>query len=325
MSNDIYVVAEHSRGELAETTFELLAVGREVATATGGRLVGVLMGSGAEGLAKQMGVADGVLYAEHEALAGFVPQAQVMVLTDILRERSPRITLLSGSAMGMDMAAPLSVGLNLPLVAYARAIAVEGDTTVVTSQLYGGKAFVETEFTGAGLVSVMTGVFDPNEGRSDAVPSVERLSPATDLGDLAVSFRELVEMVQEDIDVTREEVLVGVGRGVEREDNVPIMEELAQALGGVLCATRPAIDQGWLPATRQVGKSGVKVKPRLYVAAGVSGAPEHVEGMKDAELIVAINTDPTAPIFGVAHYGVVGDLLDIVPLLTERVRAAKRG
>ena len=119
------------------------------------------------------------------------------------------------------------------------------------------------------------------------------------------------------MDITQQEILVAVGRGIQQKENLEVAEELAQALGGALCASRPVIDQGWLPPTRQVGKSGMTVKPRCFLALGISGAPEHVEGMKDSDLIVAVNTDPKAPIFDVAHYGVVADILDLAPALTR--------
>jgi len=324
MGSDVYVLAEHSKGELAETSFELLGLGRRVASAVGGELVALLMGRGVGELAGEMGAASRVLYVEDEALAHFSPSAYATTAGAILQERRPRITLISASAQGMDVASVLSSVLGLPMVANGREITVEDDTTVVTSQLYGGKAFVESEFSGPGIVCVMTGVVDPDTGRVAGTPRVEKVAPTMDLAEPAVRFRELVEMEAEEIDITREEVLIGVGRGIQSGENIADLEELAEVLGGTLCATRPVIDQGWLPRTRQVGKSGVRVKPRLYVAAGVSGAPEHVEGVKDADLILAINTDPQAPIFDIAHYGVVGDLLDIIPLVTERLREAKR-
>jgi electron transfer flavoprotein alpha subunit len=121
------------------------------------------------------------------------------------------------------------------------------------------------------------------------------------------------------VDITKAPILVGVGRGIQNADNMSLAEELAAALSGVVCASRPVIDQGWLPLTRQVGKSGMTVKPKLYLALGISGAPEHLEGMKQSELIVAVNTDPNAPIFSVAHYGAVVDALELLPLLTEEV------
>jgi electron transfer flavoprotein alpha subunit len=122
------------------------------------------------------------------------------------------------------------------------------------------------------------------------------------------------------VDITQQEVLVAVGRGIQQQDNLELAEELAHALGGAVAASRPIIDQGWLPATRQIGKSGMTVKPKCMIALGVSGAPEHVEGMKDSGVIVAVNTDPNAPIFDVAHYGVVADLLDLTPAITEAIK-----
>jgi len=125
------------------------------------------------------------------------------------------------------------------------------------------------------------------------------------------------------VDITQQEVLVAVGRGLQSKDNLALAEELANALGGAVCASRPVIDQGWLPLSRQVGKSGMTVKPKIYVALGISGAPEHIEGMKDSSTIIAVNSDPQAPIFNIAHYGVVGDVLDLIPVLTEEVRSRK--
>jgi electron transfer flavoprotein alpha subunit len=125
------------------------------------------------------------------------------------------------------------------------------------------------------------------------------------------------------VDITQQEVLVAVGRGIQSKDNLELAEELAATLGGAVCGSRPVIDQGWLPLARQVGKSGMQVRPRLYLALGISGAPEHLEGMRGSDLIVAVNTDPAAPIFNEAHYGVVADALDLVPVLTDRIKAAK--
>jgi electron transfer flavoprotein alpha subunit len=132
-----------------------------------------------------------------------------------------------------------------------------------------------------------------------------------------IQYRAMIPPEAGDIDITQENILVAVGRGIEQEDNMEVAEEFATAIGGQLCASRPIVDQGWLPTTRQVGKSGMTVKPKCYVALGISGAPEHLEGVQGSDLIIAINTDPDAPVFDVAHYGIVGDLLDIVPAVTE--------
>jgi electron transfer flavoprotein alpha subunit len=149
---------------------------------------------------------------------------------------------------------------------------------------------------------------------------VETRQPAAPLAAEAVAFEELILPESGDVDITQQDVLVAVGRGIQQEDNIELAEELAQALGGAVAASRPVIDQGWLPSTRQVGKSGMTVKPKCFLALGISGAPEHVEGMKSSDLIVAVNTDPNAPFFDVAHYGAVADVVDLIPALTESLK-----
>jgi electron transfer flavoprotein alpha subunit len=138
-----------------------------------------------------------------------------------------------------------------------------------------------------------------------------------------VRLRRYVEPEAGDVDLAKQDVLVAVGRGIQSKENVGLAEDLAKSLNGAVAGSRPIIDQGWLPLSRQVGKSGLSVKPKLYVALGISGAPEHVEGMKDSALIVAVNSDPRAPIFNVAHYGIVGDVLETIPLLTAAIEAKR--
>jgi electron transfer flavoprotein alpha subunit len=172
-----------------------------------------------------------------------------------------------------------------------------------------------------GIVSVYPGAFPAEAGRSDKTPPVEKVTvpPAGP----KVVFKRYVEPDTSDVDITKQSVLVGVGRGIQSQDNVQLAEELAQSLGGAVCASRPVIDQGWLPLSRQVGKSGMTVKPRLYLAFGISGAPEHWDGMQNSECIISVNTDPKAPIFDGSHYGVVGDAVELIPLLTEKIIARK--
>jgi len=321
MSQDIYVVVEHFKGELADVTFELLGKGRELADQTGGHLVGVLLGSGVQELANSMGAADKVLYADHPQLAEFNPDSYSRVLAELIQSHTPRAVLIPNTSMGMDLAAVLSVQADLPLVAYASDVRFEDGKLVAVSQLYGGKIDVESEFEGdSALVGVLAGSFAADDGRKEGVPAVEMVTPSVSLDDVRVRFRGLVEPEAGDVDITQHDVLVSVGRGIQSEENLSLAQELADALGGAVSCSRPIVDSKWLPKTRQVGKSGLKVKPKAYLAVGISGAPEHIEGMKDADLIIAINSDPDAPIFDYAHYGVVGDLFDILPVLTEKAK-----
>jgi electron transfer flavoprotein alpha subunit len=320
VSDDVAVVVEHLEGALAEVSFEMLAKGRELATAGGGRLVAVLAGHRIRALADQLGAADALVLVEDEALAHYTPEGYERALAEALRAIAPRVTLIASSSIGLDQAAGLSGRLGWALCAYCKDVALEDGRVVARSQIYGGKLVAEAEARGDHVICAMLpGAAPAAEGRKGGVPTIQTIAPALD--GLRTRFKRLIQPESGDVDITREGVLVSVGRGIQSRDNISLVEELAQALGGAMSASRPIVDQGWLPKTRQVGKSGLSVKPKLYLAVGISGAPEHIEGMRGAELIVAINTDPNAPIFNVAHYGVVSDLFDVLPLLTEKIKS----
>jgi electron transfer flavoprotein alpha subunit len=322
MSQDIFVVAEHIKGKLVEVTFELLGKGRELADAKGGNLVAVLLGNGVKNLAGEMGLANQVISVEHAQLENFNPETYSTALAEVVKAKAPAVTLVANSSMGMELAAALSVKANLPLVAYAIDVKVEDNSLVATSQLYGGKLNVESQFSAEGaVVSMLAGSSPADKGRAAGSPAIENFAAPSSLASPKVRFKKLIEPEGGDVDITTKKILVSVGRGIQNVDNIPQMQELADALGAALSCSRPIVDSKWLPKTRQVGKSGVKVKPKFYLALGISGAPEHIEGMKDAELIVAINSDPNAPIFDYAQYGVVSDLFDLVPVLTEKAKA----
>lgn len=321
MGSDVAVVIEHLEGTLAEVSFEMLAKGRELAQASGGRLVAVLVGHGVKRLAAELGAADAVAAVEHEALAHYTPESYERAAAAALGQLAPRVALVASSSMGLDLAAGLSGTLGWPLCAYCRDVSLRDGALVAQSQIYGGKLVAEAEVAGEhAICAMLPGAASAAAGRKSGAPPVQDVAPPA-LERPRVRFRRLIQPEDGDVDITRESILVSVGRGIQSQDNLPVVEDLAQALGGALSASRPIVDQGWLPKTRQVGKSGLSVKPRLYVAVGISGAPEHVEGMRGAELIVAVNTDPSAPIFNVAHYGVVSDLFDVLPLLTERIKS----
>ncbi|MFN4217818.1 MAG: electron transfer flavoprotein subunit alpha/FixB family protein [Candidatus Bipolaricaulia bacterium] len=321
MAQEIFIVAEHFKGELATITFEMLGKGRELTDALGGRLCAVVLGHNVKSLAESLGTADTVLYIEDELVGNFIPEAYQRVLAGLLRERTPRLTLIGHTSVGMDLAAALSAELNIPVVGYCTGLHVADGKIVAISRFYGGKLGAEVELDN-GIVTILPGAFPADKGRTEKKASVETSKPPA-LENLRTRFKRLIEPEAGDIDITKEEVLIAVGRGIQGQENLPIAEELAHALGGALCASRPVVDQGWLPPTRLVGRSGMMVQPKLYLALGISGAPEHIEGMKDANVIVAVNTDPNAPIFEVADYGIVGDLFEIVPKLTEELKQTK--
>lgn len=323
MSNDVLVVVEHLKGQVEDVTFELLGKGRELAEAFGGSLVAVLAGSGMKDIAGQFGAAQRVVYVDHEHLGNYNPESYGRAIAAVLQSHNPKCTLLPNTSMGMDLAAGLSVDLDLPLVAYATELEIQNGQLIVTSQLYGGKVSVESQMESEHcLVSVIAGSFPVEKGKASGSPEIEEMTAPESIADSRVRFEGLIEPEAGDVDITQQQILVSVGRGIQSADNLPLAQELADTLGGALCSSRPIVDSKWLPKTRQVGKSGVKVKPRLYFAVGISGAPEHIEGMKNSELIIAVNTDPKAPIFDYAHFGTTADLFDIIPALIEKLKNA---
>lgn len=323
MSNDIFVVVEHLKGRIADISFEMLGKGRDIADAFGGKLYAVLIGSQCTGLAEELGKADAVLCMMDPRLADFNPTAYKHALGELVRERAPRLVMVGNTSMGMDLAAGVSALLNVPLIAYCNNLRVEEGKLIATAQIYGGKLLAEAEATGDQMiVSVLAGSFSADTGKTVKSAPVEEVKPPLSInGGAGVHFKQLIEPEAADVDITKQDILVSVGRGIQSADNLEVVEELANALGGAVSASRPIVDNGWLPKARQVGKSGSTVKPKLYFAVGISGAPEHLEGMRDASLIIAINSDPKAPIFDVADYGIAADLFDVVPALTERIKS----
>ena len=321
MSNDIYVVIEHLRGNVSEISYVMLAAGRQLAESSGGELSAVLLGSGAENLASDL-VGARVLYFEDSNLAEFTPGPYVQCLAGLISADQPRAVLLGHTSIGMEVASLLSVKAELPLINSCLNFASEGDVLQYTSQLYGGKIYAEGEIPEpTSLLTVVPGGYKAEEGQSSAAPPITRVE-VPDLSSQKITLTQYLEPEAGDVDISAEDLLIAVGRGVQLQDNIELAEELAEVLSGVVCASRPVVDQGWMPTSRLVGKSGFQVKPRVYIALGISGAPEHTEGITGSDTIIAINTDPVAPIFSIAQYGVVEDLLDLVPLLTEKLEAS---
>lgn len=311
--SDVFVVAEHLQGELTETSFELVAMARDVVAQTDGQVVAGVVGSGVSDLAGQLGGADRIVVIDDPAFEYFSPDGHAAALASLVGDST--VVLVPYTSMGMDVASALSASTGVPLVSFCTAVKADGGLGA-TCQLYAGKIEADVEVDGdRAIFAVLAGSTAADGGRSGGAGAVEQAD--NPVGDLQTSCLGVTEPEGGDVDITAEDLLVVVGRGIESEDNIEEAQELADALGGAVAASRPIIDQGWLPKTRQVGKSGLSVKPKVYLTLGVSGAPEHVEGMKDAGTIIAINTDPQAPIFGVAHYGWEGDIFDILPELID--------
>jgi len=322
MSATILVLVEQLRGTAADITFEMLGAARQLSAALQRPVEAVVLGGPCAALAGQIGAADRVLVVDNPALDQPSADAAVGVLQQILAQRAPALVLLGGTNVSFGLGTRLAARTGLPFVNFCKGARADGGAVVLTSQLFGGKILTDVKLPdGRGIVSVYPGAFPADSGRSAKAPPVENLAVPAPAAQAV--FKEFVEPETGDVDITKQTVLVAVGRGIQSADNVQLAEELAKTLGGAVCASRPVIDQGWLPLSRQVGKSGMSVKPRVYLAFGISGAPEHWDGMQNSECIIAVNTDPKAPIFDGAHYGVVGDAVELLPLLTEKIQAKK--
>lgn len=311
----ILILGEVSEGHLTDASQELLTKAREIADHAHHQ-VALVVFSGKEAAASADADELIVVSGGHDQY--YHPEVYEESLVGLASEMHPALILMANTTMGMDLGASLAARLNLPMIAYCTALGLDdGGQLVATSQVYGGKlsAEVEVPLDGA-VVTVIPGSWPVEPAKGS--PSVRDMSAS---GEKNLRVVDVIEAdAGADVDITRQDILVSVGRGIEDPDNIELAEELAQALGGVVSCSRPVVDAGWMPRSRQVGKSGQTVKPKLYLAFGISGAPEHLQGMKDAELIVAINNDENAPIFEVADFGATVDILDLIPALTEKLQ-----
>jgi electron transfer flavoprotein alpha subunit len=323
---EIIVIAEHRRGELRDITWEMLSKGRQLAESTGSELGVALLGKGVGPIAEALKPkANRVFFIEDERLEFFNSETYEKVLIQLITERKPILTLIGHTATGMDFAPSLAVRLKIPLATDCIGIDANGETFSLTRQIYSGKVNAGVSFLKKGpyMITVRSGAFPVVEKSSLPGEMVQFPSPLTDEG-LAKRFIQYMEAAVGDVDITQADILVSIGRGIKEAENIPLVKELADSLGGVLSCSRPVVDKKWLPKDRQVGTSGKTVKPKVYIAIGISGAFQHIAGMKGAGTVIAINKDPKAPIFGVAQYGIVADLFKIVPVIKEKIKQLKQ-
>ncbi len=311
----ILVVTEILGGNISDTSRELLSKARELSQALSGEVVAVGFGSQAAQALAHID-ADRAIAVTGQAVEQYLPLVYERSLLQALEQESPQLTMVANTTMGLDLGAGVAAGRGVPLVAYCNALTVDGDEIVAQSQVFAGKLLAEVVLPREeAVVTILPGSFPAStvEGH----PTITAMEAASVPG---MALIQILAPEKSDVDITRADILVSVGRGIQDPENLTLADELAEAIGGVVSCSRPVVDAGWLPKARQVGKSGQTVKPKLYLALGISGAPEHLQGMKDADLIIAANTDESASIMDVAHYGTTVDILDLMPALTERLR-----
>ena len=313
---DVLAVAEHRQGELRDVSRELVTAGSELAAETGGDLhVAVIAGdvdAYAEALSLEgVDTVHTVAYGEE-----FNHDVYTQVVIQLFDELAPSYLLTPNSVNGLDYAPAVATRLDLPLVTDAIDLETAGETLVATREMYGGKVETTTEVEADTVAVTIRGAEWP-AAETDGDPAVEAFDADVEEGAIGSTVTGFEEVAGGDVDITEADLLVSVGRGIEEEENLELIEKLADALDATLSSSRPIVDAGWLPANRQVGQSGKVVTPEVYIAIGISGAVQHVAGMKGSDTIVAINTDPNAPIMDIADYAIQDDLFDVVPALIE--------
>lgn len=324
MAESILVVAEQREGKLNRASFEVMAAAQAIAQDTGWAVEVVLPGAGIAGLAAQLATRQAArVYAlEASSLADYTFDGYVHALAEFIRQRQPRLVLFPHTYQVRDFAPRLALALDSTLIADATGYKYEGGRLLFTRQMFQGKFSADVAFSGDGpwLATLQIGSFRGDQAQEGATP-VETVAAAEIAS--RVKPHEVFQEAKQAVDLSQSEVIVAVGRGIKEQKNLAMAEALAASLGGDIAASRPICDNGWLPIERQIGSSGQTVAPRLYFALGISGAIQHIVGMKGARTIVAINKDPEAPIFEIADVGVVGNLFDVVPALTEEIKKAK--
>ncbi len=319
--NDILVLVEHRQGAIRDITYEMLTKGRQLCEKTGNPLTAVLLGHGVGAMAEQLkDRANRIVLIEDPKLENFNSEAYQQVLGTLVQQEKPYLVIVGHTAFGMDLAPSLSARIEAPLATDCIDVMVEGDEVRAIRQTYGGKLNVEVRLKPAQSSMVTLRPASVSAADYSLGGEISRLASPTMEAIASKRFLEYVEAAAGEVDITQADVLVSVGRGIKDPENIPLVQDLADALGATLSCSRPVVDKKWLPKDRQVGTSGKTVKPKVYIAIGISGAFQHVARMKGSGTIIAVNKDPKAPIFRVADYGVVGDLFKIVGALKEKLR-----
>jgi len=331
MPNTILVVAEQREDKLNRVSFETIAAARQISQDTGWPVEAVLPGSNVAPLAAdlaQSGVAR-VYALEAPSLAAYTSDAYVEALKHFIADKQPALVLFPHTYQVRDFAPRLALALDRTLISDTIGYRKQDERIFFTRQMFQGKFAADVSFAGEApwLATIQIGAFRPDPVEGNQAETKSEPAPVETVAAKEATPRvtphEVFQEAKQAVDLSQAEVIVAVGRGIKEQKNLALAEDLAKALGGEVAASRPICDNGWLPLDRQIGSSGQTVAPKLYFALGISGAIQHIVGMKGSRTIVAINKDPEAPIFEIADVGVIGNLFDIVPAVTEEIKKAK--
>lgn len=330
MPDSILVVVEQREGKLNRVSWETLTAGQSLSAETGWPLEAAVVGSGIGEIAKEVAgkKVTKVYSVESPKMAPYTPDAFAIGLKQFLTQRAPKLVLMPHTYQVRDFVPKLATAMGRTAITDCVGYKKEGATLLFSRQMFQGKLAADVSFSSAApwFVTFQNGAFrgDKVEAGASAAP-VEAVT--VDIADNTVRNKpqEVFKEAKQAVDLTQAEIIIAVGRGIKEQKNIEIAKQLAEAIGGEIAASRPICDSGWLPMDRQIGSSGQTVAPKLYLALGISGAIQHIVGMKGARTIIAVNKDSEAPIFEIADYAVVGNLFDVVPPLVEEIKKAKAG
>lgn len=328
MPDTILVIVEQREGKLNRVSWETLTAGQALAAETGWTLEAAVVGSGVANLATEVAAKKvaKVFAVESPRLEPYTPDAFAVGLKQFIEARRPKLVLMPHTYQVRDFVPKLATALGRTVISDCIGFKHESGKLLFTRQMFQGKFTADVSFTGEApwFATFQNGAFRGDKVDAGASPApVETVN--TEITDAAVRNRpqDVFKEAKQAVDLSQAEIIVAVGRGIKEQKNIDLAKQLADALGGELAASRPICDSGWLPMDRQIGSSGQTVAPKLYLALGISGAIQHIVGMKGARTIVAVNKDSEAPIFEIADYAVVGNLFDVVPPLVEKIKKAK--
>ena len=325
MPNGILVFVEHRGGAFSKTSFEAVAAAQQLGGELGQEVTAVVLGPDSS-LANEVAAYNvaRVVSVENPSLADYTPDAYSDAMERAVRALDPQYVILPHTYLVRDFAPKLAARFQKGVVSDCVRASVEGGSVTFTRRIFLGKidADVQTDGGAPVFATFQSGAYRAEQATKGASPAQVETMPV-EVGEVRMKPEAPFQEVKQAVDLTKADVIVAVGRGIKSQENLAQAEALAAALGGELAASRPICDAGWLPIDRQIGSSGQTVAPKLYIALGISGAIQHLVGMKNAGTIVAVNKDPEAPIFDIADYGIVGDLFEAVPALTEELRKLK--
>jgi electron transfer flavoprotein alpha subunit len=325
----ILVVAEQRQGKWNNISFETLVVAQQIAAVNAGTVTAAVVGKGVAALAEELATKNvaQVLVIEHDLLENYTSDGYVAAIKQVIESTKPDLVLFPHTYQVRDFAPELAAMLGKGMVGDCVGFRKEGDKLVFVRQMFQGKTAADVTFLGAGpwFASFQSGAFraDLLESHPGGKAPVKTAKVALKAEEIRTKPLELFKEAKSSVDLTQAPRIVAIGRGIKAPENIAQAEAVAKALGGEIAASRPICDEGWLPMERQIGSSGQTVAPKLYLALGISGAIQHVVGMKGSRTIVAVNKDQNAPIFEIADYGIVGDIFEIMPALTEELQKAK--